>query len=426
MNDEQKVTWLASASHCITHGYMTLFPAVMVIIAAENSMSFMDIGIIANIAYFLYGFGAFPAGYLSDKYGSKRMMTIGIFGMSLSSILVGASTEAVSFGISYAILGCFASIHHPAGLSLIARRVKTKKGKALGLHGVMGNVGLFFTPLFAALCLMLFDSWRSAYVIYGGAGVFFGLFLYFSRVPEEADLSVKELFSKRVGRQNNTKDRLRSKEKEDTFKVETIFYVIPLSLLFLYLGSVLSGFIFRGSLTFFPTLFKEEIHFITNHDEPVVMAGYLTTAVLSLGLVGAWFGGYISDKLKRPELFPAYVFVCAAPLLYLISRSSDNSLIIAAAFFSLIYYAWQPAQNYLISKYTKKASHGMGFGVNFFLIFGLGSMATATGGWITDDYGVDLFYSIMSGVATVAIIAALVVFLVRHYFIRTSWRLEKE
>ena len=145
MSDEYKLTWLASFSHFITHGYMTLLPGVLVVIAAEQSMSFMDIGIIANIGYFLYGLGSFPAGYLADKFGSKRLLTVGVVGMACSSILVGLSPSIITFGIAYAILGLFASIHHPAGLSLIARRVTTHKGKAMGLHGVLGNVGLFCT-----------------------------------------------------------------------------------------------------------------------------------------------------------------------------------------------------------------------------------------------------------------------------------------
>ena len=52
----------------------------------------MDIGIIANIGYFLFGLGSFPAGYLADRFGSKRILTIGVFGMSVASILVGLST----------------------------------------------------------------------------------------------------------------------------------------------------------------------------------------------------------------------------------------------------------------------------------------------------------------------------------------------
>ena len=91
MTGEQKVTWLTGFSHLITHGYMTLLPAVLVVIIGEHSLSFLDIGIIANVGYFLYGLGAFPAGYLADKFGSKRVLSIGVLGMAVSSVLVGLS-----------------------------------------------------------------------------------------------------------------------------------------------------------------------------------------------------------------------------------------------------------------------------------------------------------------------------------------------
>ena len=424
MTPERKVTWLASFSHFITHGFMTLFPAVMVVIAGENSMSFLAIGIIANIGYFLYGLGAFPAGWLADRYGSKRVLTVGVIGMSAASMLVGASVGPLTFGLSYALLGMFASIHHPAGLSLIARRVTANKGKALGIHGVMGNVGLFLTPLFAASCILLFDSWRTAYFLYGVIGVVFSVMLYTARIPEEADLSFAEIAGCCGASARKKRADARAAGAESGSGEPAMSY-LPVALLLLFLGSILSGYVYRGSLTFFPALLRQEVHFITNHDEPVVMAGYLTTAILSFGLIGAWFGGWINDKVRHPEFVPAIIFVCIAPLLYLVSSYSDTRLIVVGCLFSLIYYAWQPAQNYLIARYTKKASHGIGFGVNFFLIFGLGSIATATGGYVSDDYGVDVFYWIMSIVAAVAAVTGFAVYMVRRYRLRYCLRLEK-
>lgn len=200
--------------------------------------------------------------------------------------------------------------------------------------------------------------------------------------------------------------------------------VFPFALGVLYLGSILSGFIFRGSLTFFPTLFQREVNFIAGHDTPVVMAGTITTAILSFGLVGAWFGGYINDKIKRPELFPVIIFVLVTPALYCISRFTDSRLIAASAFFSLVYYTWQPSQNYLIAKYTRKGSHGKSFGVNFFLIFGMGSIATAVGGYAADNFGVDFFYRLMAYVSLAALLAALTVLVIRPYQVR--WQVVKE
>ncbi|MBU0486095.1 MAG: MFS transporter [Proteobacteria bacterium] len=440
--EERKLTWLAGFSHFITHGYMTLLPAALVVITAEHSISFMDIGIIANIGYFLYGLGSFPAGYLSDKLGSKRMLTVGVFGMAISSILVGFSRSMTGFAITYALLGTFASIHHPAGLSLIARRVELNKGKALGIHGVMGNAGLFLTPLIAGLGIMYFQSWRAAYVIYGVAGLFFGIILYFSRVEQEKDLCWREVLalpgqifkaeSSRLSAQTKLMP-LRYKNSEQgqaagqtDQSTQDKVNILPVSLLLLYAGSILSGFIFRGSLTFFPALLKQEVHFITSHDEPVVIAGYVTSAVLSMGLIGSWFGGYINDKIKRPELFPLNIFAIVAPALYLLSHFTDSWLLATACVFSLVYYAWQPSHNYLIAKYTRKASHGMGFGINFFLIFGVGSIATTIGGYVADDYGVDYFYMIMAFVAIAALLAGFGVWMVRHHSIRFAWRVVKD
>jgi MFS family permease len=432
MTNEQKVIWFTSFSHFITHSYMTLLPAVLVVIAAEHSMSFLDIGIIANIGYFLYGLGSFPSGYLADKFGSKRTLTVGVFGMAISSILVGLSAGAISFAITYGLLGIFASIHHPAGLSLIARRVMTSRGKALGFHGVFGNIGLFLTPMAAALSVMLFNTWRAAYLVYGIIGIGFGIVIYVARIEEEPDLSWRNLFDWPMklmgGREGTGKETMQPQiiAAEKDADAQPSMTIIPVALLVLYVGSILSGFIFRGSLTFFPSLLQREVYFITSHDEPVVVAGFVTTAILSLGLIGTWFGGYLNDKIKVPEWFPVLIFLIIAPVLYGISRFTDSWLLAISCLFSLVYYAWQPSHNFLIAKYTKKASQGLGFGVNFFLIFGMGSIATAIGGYMADDYGIDRFYWIMSIVAFCAMLAAIVVLVIKRFQIRFNWKVVKE
>jgi len=432
-NTEMRVIWLVSGSHFMTHGYMTLFSAVMGVIAGENSISFMDIGIIANVGYFLYGLGGIPAGYLADRLGAKQILTIGVLGMSVSSLLVGLSFGMWPFAVAYALLGLFSSIHHPAGLTFIARGVASQRGKAMGIHGVLGNLGLFFTPMVAAACIWLFHSWRAAYLVYGTLGVLFSIILHRTKIPGEADLSLSSLvrLPQRPSQAKTTTGQSATSPLPSSDGEGANF--VPVAMLLILLGSTLSGFIFRGSLTFFPALFLQEVRFVTNNDFPVVMAGYVTTAVLSLGLLGAWFGGYINDKIKRPELFPAVIFAIVTPLFILISRFSDNKLLAVSCLFSLVYYAWQPCQNYLIAKYTTKAFHGMGFGINFFLLFGVGSIATSVGGYVTDQAGVDRFYWLMAFIAAVALVVSLLVYLFRAYQIifcrqkgRFSWGLEKQ
>ena len=186
--EERKVAWLASAAHFLTHGYMTLLPAVLVVLTGIEGLTFFEIGIIGTVGYFLYGAGSIPAGILTDRYGAKRMLTLGVLGMAVTSILVGIAPVGWFFAVAYAVFGLSASIYHPSGLPLIAKHIE-KKGKALGLHGIMGNLGLTVSPLFAALMIMIFISWRSAYIVFGLIGLGFAFFMMKIRIENEPELS---------------------------------------------------------------------------------------------------------------------------------------------------------------------------------------------------------------------------------------------
>ncbi len=426
---EVKVIALTSFSHFMTHSYMSILPAVLLAITAERGLSFTAIGLITNVGYFLYGLGSFPAGYLSDRIGSKRVLTVGLVGMAISSILVGLSQGLLAFAVAYALLGLFASIHHPAGLSLIARRVENRRGKAMGMHGVLGNVGMMLAPLVASLGLMFFRTWRAAYLIYGAIGLLSALIVYRTRIEQEADLDWRsllrwpELFKKRGSDAIGDGGVAHIAPVVMDTPLKSVF---PLSLFFLFGVAVLSGFIFRGSLTFFPALLQREVYFISNSDQPAVLAGTITSLILSLGLVGAWFGGWINDKIKRPELLPIVIFLVIAPILLMVAKFSDSKLLAVSCLFSLIYYAWQPSHNYLISRYTRRASHGVGFGINFFLLFGIGSVATAVGGYVADQYSVDRFYLVMAGIAVAALLVAGGVYLLRRWSVEFPFKLVRE
>jgi MFS family permease len=418
--EERKVAWLASTAHFLTHGYMTLLPAVLVVLTGIEGLTFFEIGVIGTVGYLLYGTGSIPAGILTDRLGAKRMLSFGVLSMAVSSILVGISPVGWFFAIAYAIFGLSASIYHPSGLSLIARHIE-KKGKALGLHGVMGNIGLTIAPLFAALMVMIFNTWRAAYIVFGLIGLGFTYVMFNTRVENEPEFSfssIGKLFK-------DNKDKKKEFSIQDS-RPDPIH--IPMALLLLYAGCVLFGFMYRGSITYFPTLFQQEIEYIASQypPKPTVLAGLLTSIILSFGMIGLWLAGYITDKIKQPEMAQIGVFLLIIPFLYMISKSSDLHIIIYSAIFSLIFFGWQPLQNALIAKYTSKRSHGIGYGINFFLIMGVGSIATAAGGYLTDEYGAYSVYSMLAIIAVLAAIVAIGVLKFNKYSIRLKIALEKE
>ncbi len=434
--EERKVAWLASAAHFLTHGYMTLLPAVLVVLTGIEGLTFFEIGIIGTVGYFLYGAGSIPAGILTDRYGAKRMLTLGVLGMAVTSILVGIAPVGWFFAAAYAVFGLSASIYHPSGLPLIAKHIE-KKGKALGLHGIMGNLGLTVSPLFAALMIMIFDTWRAAYIVFGLIGLGFAFFMLKIRVENEAELSMssitawlsrrREVTGQTEAQENpgNTEDKTRDLFNNDEPE-KTV--TIPVALILLYVGCVLFGFIYRGSITYFPTLFQQEIDYIASQypPKPTIYAGFLTSVVLSFGMIGLWIAGYVSDRIKRPETAQVAVFICITPFLYFISKSSDMPIIFYSAVFSMIFFGWQPFQNTLIAKYTTKRSHGIGYGINFFLIMGVGSLATAAGGYLTDEHGAYSVYSMLAVIAILGVVIAIGVLKFSKHSIRFNYSLIKE
>jgi MFS family permease len=397
---------------------MTLLPAVLVVLTGIEGLSFFEIGVIGTVGYLMYGVGSIPAGILTDKFGPKRMLSLGVLSMAVTSILVGISPVGWFFAIAYALFGLAASIYHPSGLSLIAHHVE-KKGKALGIHGIMGNLGITIAPLFAALMVMVFDTWRAAYIVFGLIGLVFAYAMLNIKVENEPDLSIQSLKEMFEFRKNKSAE---ARAEEDNI------ITIPVALLLLYVGCVLFGFIYRGSITYFPTLFQQEIDYISSQlpPKPTVLAGLLTSIVLSFGMIGLWLSGYLTDKVKRPEAVQIGVFVLIIPLLYMISESTDMTIVIYSAVFSLVFFGWQPLQNALIAKYTTKKSHGIGYGVNFFLIMGVGSFATAAGGYLTDEHGAYAVYSMLAIIAVIAAVASICVIKFSRYSVRLDVSLRKE
>ncbi len=431
--EERKVAWLASSAHFLTHGYMTLLPAVLVVLTGIEGLTFFEIGVIGTVGYFLYGAGSIPAGILTDRYGAKRMLTLGVIGMALTSILVGIAPVGWFFAAAYAVFGLSASIYHPSGLPLIAKHIE-KKGKALGLHGIMGNLGLTISPLFAALMIMIFDTWRSAYIVFGLIGLGFAFFMMKVRVENEPELSFSWFRKRQVSTADNEEKNEDAAESvhvshmssPDPSAEKTV--TIPVALLLLYVGCVLFGFIYRGAITYFPTLFQQEIDYIASQypPKPTIYAGFLTSVVLSFGMIGLWIAGYVSDRIKRPETAQVAVFICIIPFLYFISNSTDIPIIVYSAVFSMIFFGWQPLQNTLIAKYTTKRSHGIGYGINFFLIMGVGSLATAAGGYLTDEHGAYSVYSMLAVIAILGVVVAIGVLKFSKYSIRFNYSLIKE
>ena len=145
-------------------------------------------GAILSAFFFTYALGQVPAGWLSDRFGARRMLPLYIGIWSLCTILTGLASgfamliaARMFFGLAQA--GCY-----PTAGSLIKRWVPLpRRGTASSLVSFGGRFGGAVAPLLTAWLLKDHLGWRAVLVLYGCAGfVVAGLFwTVFRETPAE-------------------------------------------------------------------------------------------------------------------------------------------------------------------------------------------------------------------------------------------------
>lgn len=373
-SDERKTMAFASTAHALVHSFMLIFPAVLIPIMNEFDLTSTEGGFLVTFSYLMFGLGALPAGWLTDHFGSRGLIVICMIGSGLSAIFIGYSESYFELATGLVLLGAFTSIYHPAGLALISRRIRNRP-RALGYHGIFGNIGLAGAPFVAGIISSI-GEWRDAYLLFGLISLIAATYFLIRPVSERT-----------------IEDIQRNSEEVKTKFREVII---------LFSATVIFGFIYRGTLTFMPYLFTHNVTQWTGID-PIAIGGSVTAAALLVGTLGQWFGGRVAEKYSL-TLILSIIWAILIPTLLLMGIFEQYLLIIIAFIFTLVIFASQPVGNTLLAKYISMKSKGKGYGLNIAIGFGIGSFAAPVCGYIaekTSPGGVFIFLGLLAPIGLV-------------------------
>jgi len=135
------------------------------------------------------------------------------------------------------------------------------------------------------------------------------------------------------------------------------------------------------------------------------VGAYLTTLVLAGGLVAQGTGGWLADRLPRERLFLAEVALFA-PVLLLLGLVHGLGLVALALAFGFLWYLAQPLANALGAAYADSKDHGLLYGLQFALSFGIGSFAASVGGVLVERGGTPLAFLGFGVVGVVQLLSA--------------------
>ncbi len=366
-NNEKVILTITGFSHLLVHSVMLVLPAILLVLQKQFNVGLATLGIIATASQFMFGLGALPTGILEKKLGGRTLLLIYQTGVVVSILIIILSQTLWTLTAGLMLLGLFSSIYHPAGLTIISRRIKAIS-KGMAFHGIMGSIGLAVGPLIGATLTVL-SGWRLPYLVLGVIMLLLmlGTIIFIpsrKREPETADHIQPEATNRPA--------------------------------LLLYYGMVIMiGLAFAGFTTFMPAHFALETRNIFTSLSDTIRGGLFTTLVLLSGIIGQVLGGVLGDKYSRPKIL-LWVILLNIPLLALMGYTTGIPLVIFGVLLGVIHFIWQPVGNSLIAQISHSKHRGLSYGISFFLSFGIGSFAAGIGGLIAENYGINFVFPVMA------------------------------
>lgn len=369
--NERLILGYSSAGHALMHYMAAFFPYIAVGMAASwgEPGKPLDHQVVLlplwQLAAFLIGLGALPAGWLSDRWSAPGMMVVMFFGMGAASIACALvpDRDFLLLEMAMAAMGLFAAIYHAVGIAWVMRNA-SRPGHAMGINGVFGSAGLAACGAVTGLLINLF-SWRAAFLVPGIVCLVAGLgLLWHWRAGRVGDRPMPAM----PGKAPSRGDLVR------------VFVILTVTM---FAGGVIWQAILYGA----PGLFEQRMgagigwlqevtngQLATEAKKMVFWVGILGSAVYVASGVTQYFLGGLSDRFALKSVYAVAAFLQILAMLGL-AWLPGWGVVLAAMASTIISAASGPAENLLIGRYTPTRYHGLGFGAKFIVAFGAGPVA---------------------------------------------------
>ena len=370
---EKKIMGLTAASHNLVHLYEGVLPPILPLLLIEFHTDYFHMGMIVTIFSYAFGIGSLPAGYFSDRFRPGKLVSLFLLGAGGLSVCVGTVNSLGFYGVLMGLIGLCCSLYHPASNTLISQ-VMSEKGNAFGIHGIAGSLGVAIAPVLSASIASAI-GWKAPHILFGLLGIGAGLY------------SLSRSFQTPVPAAKNI---LSPQPRATGLGVSVTALVV------FYLSAAFLGLTYKGIMTFLPVYMGERVSMAFMGISKLTLAGSCATFALLSGAIGQYVGGRLVDRW-RPEFVYAGAIWLGTVFVFLMAVSSNGLLIASAVMYAFFYFATQPIQNFMLSRYLPQDRYGLGFGIHFFITFGIGSTAAAFSGYLADYHGLASVFFAMGG-----------------------------
>lgn len=373
----RSVSLLLNLGHALDHLFLLIFATAVGAIANEFGMlRWEDLMPYATGAFFMFGFGSFPAGRLGDLWGRRRMMLVFFFGMGASACLVAQARSALELAIALSLMGAFSAIYHPVGIPMLVRHA-TRPGTTIGINGLAGNLGIALAAVSTGFLVQAF-GWRVAFVVPGVACMLVGV-AFALLAPREAQAPARQAAASRHAPRA----------------------AVARVLLIMGITATTGGLLFNFTTNGNAQLMAQRLDGIVSDPSRL---GLLLALVYAIASLAQLVVGYLIDRVAMKPLF-----MCIAGmqvLLFALAAQAQGWAWYALTLGCMVFvFAAIPFSDAIMVRYVDDAMRSRVSGARLAVSFSIGSLAVWLLGPVVKVAG---FTLLLTGLAVLAALTFLV------------------
>ena len=347
---------LINAAHTFTHYSLLVLPTA-VLAMAEPDGAFGDaygpILALATGMFVLYGVFSLPQGWIAQRIGRPRLMTLFFLGTGLSMVATAFTGSPGTLALALGATGLFAAIYHPIGTAMLVDAAGDRPGRAIGVNGVFGNVGVALAPVVTAF-LASQAGWRAAFLAPGVICAAIGLWWMRQPAPESSAKRAAAAFP------------------------EIPRHLVRRVVVVLLLIAIVSGLVFNAFTLLLPKLMAERLG-----DDPhllplVGLAAFLTTLC---GALTQFTVGRMIDRTTLKRVFLP-VSVVLVPGMLAVTYAQGWLILPFAAVVAAAIFGQVTVNETMTARYISPALRTRMYSIRFFVGFLGAAVAAPLVAWL--------------------------------------------
>ncbi len=343
-------------THFANHVYVQIHFALIPVFMKDFDLSLGLVGIMVMIPVLSEAITTIPAGFVADKLGYSRQITISLGLTALSAILMSQASNVYFVVLSLCVLALSTTIYHPPAYGAVSQMFQAQRNRALGIHGAGGTLGWALGPLSVGALIGTF-GWRLVYLVWIPPTFFCMILLMRMRLPDTRAPATSQ-------------EAQRSLRSMLTVSFLTVLAVIAINSMGRQIVSTLMS-----------------PYIVLERGFSIQIASFVVGLMPSAGIVAAPLGGLCADRLGEKKWLTLTFTASVLAFIGLVNARTIEQLFLLAVIYGYMVYSGMAATAALVSYFTPTARRGLGYALYFLPSYIVGAVAPVIATAIAESYG---------------------------------------